>query len=121
LQGQWNFDPSKGYQFKTELSYKKGKQVIEIDSPSFLGGMEIDLAQWLIVYMQKQATQTPSYLRIASCYKSSKDRKDHVIEKFWYIEQDFLLCECNPSHRIFSYVIRSTVFFTSAAGIVKLG
>ena len=38
LQGQWNFDPSKGYQFKTELSYEKGKQVIEIDSPSFLGG-----------------------------------------------------------------------------------
>jgi len=38
LQGEWNFDPSKGYQFKTELSYEKGKQVIEIDSPSFLGG-----------------------------------------------------------------------------------
>src|SRR5919197_2367207 len=38
LQGQWNFDPSKGYQFKTDLSYEKGKQVIEIDSPSFLGG-----------------------------------------------------------------------------------
>ncbi len=38
LQGQWNFDPSKGYQFKTEISYEKGKQVIEIDSPSFLGG-----------------------------------------------------------------------------------
>ncbi len=34
---EWNF-PSKGYQFKTELSYEKGKQVIEIDSPSFLGG-----------------------------------------------------------------------------------
>jgi uncharacterized OsmC-like protein len=33
---EWNF-PSKGYQFKTELSYEKGKQVIEIDSP-FLGG-----------------------------------------------------------------------------------
>ena len=38
LQGEWNLDPSKGYQFKTELSYEKGKQVIEIDSPSFLGG-----------------------------------------------------------------------------------
>src|SRR5215831_16169706 len=38
LQGEWNFDPSKDYQFKTELSYEKGKQVIEIDSPSFLGG-----------------------------------------------------------------------------------
>ncbi|MFY9301338.1 MAG: OsmC family protein [Candidatus Nitrosotenuis sp.] len=38
LQGQWNFDPSKGYQFKTELAYEKGKQVVEIDSPSFLGG-----------------------------------------------------------------------------------
>jgi len=38
LQGEWNFDPSKGYQFKTELSFEKGKQAIEIDSPSFLGG-----------------------------------------------------------------------------------
>ena len=38
LQGDWNFDPSKVYPFKTELSYDKGKQVIEIDSPSFLGG-----------------------------------------------------------------------------------
>jgi uncharacterized OsmC-like protein len=38
LQGEWNLDQSKGYQFKTELSYEKGKQVIEIDSPSFLGG-----------------------------------------------------------------------------------
>jgi hypothetical protein len=38
LQGEWNLDPSKGYQFKTELVYEKGKQVIEIDSPSFLGG-----------------------------------------------------------------------------------
>ncbi len=38
LQGQWNFDSSKGYQFKTEIAYEKGKQVIEIDSPSFLGG-----------------------------------------------------------------------------------
>jgi len=38
LQGEWNVDPSKGYQFRTELSYEKGKEVIEIDSPSFLGG-----------------------------------------------------------------------------------
>src|SRR3989344_4219046 len=38
LQGEWILDTSKGYQFKTELSYEKGKQVIEVDSPSFLGG-----------------------------------------------------------------------------------
>jgi len=38
LQGEWNLDPSKGYQFRTELSYEKGKEVIEVDSPSFLGG-----------------------------------------------------------------------------------
>jgi len=38
LQGTWNFDPNSGYQFKTELNYEKGKEVIEIDSPSFLGG-----------------------------------------------------------------------------------
>ena len=38
LQGEWNLDPSKGYQFKTELVYEKGKKIIEIDSPSFLGG-----------------------------------------------------------------------------------
>jgi len=38
LQGEWNFDSSKGYQFRTELSFEKGKQIIEIDSPSFLGG-----------------------------------------------------------------------------------
>lgn len=38
LYGEWNLDFSKGYQFRTELSYEKGKQVIEIDSPSFLGG-----------------------------------------------------------------------------------
>ena len=38
LQGEWNLDPSKDYQFKTELVYEKGKQIIEIDSPSFLGG-----------------------------------------------------------------------------------
>jgi len=38
LRGEWNLDPSKGYQFRTELSYEKGKEVLEIDSPSFLGG-----------------------------------------------------------------------------------
>jgi len=39
LEGEWNlFDLDKGYQFRTELSYEKGKEVIEIDSPSFLGG-----------------------------------------------------------------------------------
>ena len=38
LQGEWNFEPEKGYQFRTELAYEKGKEVIEIDSPSFLGG-----------------------------------------------------------------------------------
>jgi len=37
LQSEWNLDPSKGYQFRTELSYEKGKEAIEIDSPSFLG------------------------------------------------------------------------------------
>lgn len=38
MHGEWVLDSSKGYQFKTELSYEKGKQTIEIDSPSFLGG-----------------------------------------------------------------------------------
>ena len=38
LQGEWILDSTKGYQFRTELSYEKGKQVIEIDSPPFLGG-----------------------------------------------------------------------------------
>jgi uncharacterized OsmC-like protein len=38
LHGEWNLDPTKGYQFITELTYEKGKQVVEIDSPSFLGG-----------------------------------------------------------------------------------
>ncbi len=38
LHGEWNLDPSKGFQFMTEMSYEKGKQLIEIDSPSFLGG-----------------------------------------------------------------------------------
>lgn len=38
LHGEWNLDSSKGYQFRTELAYEGGKQTIEIDSPSFLGG-----------------------------------------------------------------------------------
>lgn len=38
LHGEWFLDSSKGYQFRTEMSYEKGKQVIEIDSPSFVGG-----------------------------------------------------------------------------------
>jgi len=38
LQGEWIFEPNKGYQFRTELSFEKGKDVIEVDSPSFLGG-----------------------------------------------------------------------------------
>src|SRR6266545_5628262 len=38
LQGEWNLNPSSCYQFRTELSFEKGKQAIEIDSPSFLGG-----------------------------------------------------------------------------------
>jgi len=38
LYGEWNLDLSKGYQFRTELTYEKGKQILEIDSPSFLGG-----------------------------------------------------------------------------------
>jgi uncharacterized OsmC-like protein len=38
LYGEWNLDPTEGYQFRTELTFEKGKQVVEIDSPSFLGG-----------------------------------------------------------------------------------
>jgi hypothetical protein len=38
LYGEWNLDSSKAYQFRTKLTYEKGKQVVEIDSPSFLGG-----------------------------------------------------------------------------------
>lgn len=38
LEGEWTLDPSSGFQFKTELGFEKGKQVIEVDSPSFLGG-----------------------------------------------------------------------------------
>lgn len=38
LEAEWNLSPDDPYQFKTELVYEKGKQIIEIDSPSFLGG-----------------------------------------------------------------------------------
>ncbi len=38
LQGEWILDPTLGYQFRTEMIYEKGKQVLEIDSPSFMGG-----------------------------------------------------------------------------------
>ena len=38
LYGEWNLDPTKGYQLRTELAYEKGKQVLEIYSRSFLGG-----------------------------------------------------------------------------------
>lgn len=38
LEAEWNLDSGKPYQFKTDLTYEKGKQIIEIDSPSFLGG-----------------------------------------------------------------------------------
>lgn len=38
LSGEWILDANQGFQFKTELGYEKGKQVIEVDSPSFLGG-----------------------------------------------------------------------------------
>lgn len=38
LEGEWNFDTTKEYQFRTVLPYENGKEVIEIDSPSFLGG-----------------------------------------------------------------------------------
>jgi uncharacterized OsmC-like protein len=38
LEGEWILDSNAGYQFKTELSYENGKQIIQIDSPTFLGG-----------------------------------------------------------------------------------
>lgn len=38
LQGEWILDPRAGYQFRTEMSYENGRQVIEVDSPSYLGG-----------------------------------------------------------------------------------
>ncbi len=36
LEGEWHLD--KEYQFTANVAYEKGKEVIEIDSPSFLGG-----------------------------------------------------------------------------------
>jgi uncharacterized OsmC-like protein len=38
LQGQWMLNGESSFQFKTELAFEKGTQVLEIDSPSFLGG-----------------------------------------------------------------------------------
>lgn len=38
LQGEWILDSNIGYQFVTKLAFEKGNEVIEIDSPSFLGG-----------------------------------------------------------------------------------
>ena len=35
LQGEWILNTASGYQFETQLSFEKGKQIIEIDSPSF--------------------------------------------------------------------------------------
>jgi hypothetical protein len=32
LKGEWNPDQNKGYEFRTELPYKKGKEVIEVGS-----------------------------------------------------------------------------------------
>lgn len=38
LVGEWILNAGSGYQFRTELSFEKGKQIIEIDSPTYLGG-----------------------------------------------------------------------------------
>lgn len=38
LQGEWILDKNKGFQFRTEMPFENGKQTLEIDSPSFLGG-----------------------------------------------------------------------------------
>lgn len=38
LHGEWILDSDRGYQFRTEFTFEKGKEDIEIDSPSFLGG-----------------------------------------------------------------------------------
>ncbi len=38
LQAKWNTDPAKKYQLEAELSFEGGKQIVEIDSPSYLGG-----------------------------------------------------------------------------------
>ncbi|MBT6468947.1 MAG: OsmC family peroxiredoxin, partial [Thaumarchaeota archaeon] len=29
MQGEWNLDPNSEFQFKTELAFEKGKQVVE--------------------------------------------------------------------------------------------
>ncbi len=38
IDGEWILDAGKGYQFRAEMAYEKGRQVIEIDSPTWLGG-----------------------------------------------------------------------------------
>ncbi len=38
LSGEWILEPSAGYQFRTEVAFEKGRKVIEVDSPSYLGG-----------------------------------------------------------------------------------
>lgn len=38
LHGAWNLDSASEFQFSTELPFENGKQRIEVDSPSFLGG-----------------------------------------------------------------------------------
>lgn len=38
LQGEWILNSNQGYQFRTELGFENGKETIEIDSPTFLGG-----------------------------------------------------------------------------------
>lgn len=38
LSGEWVLDSSKDFQFITVLEYENGKQILEIDSPSWLGG-----------------------------------------------------------------------------------
>jgi hypothetical protein len=48
LQGEWILDSSKGYQFRTEMSYEKGKQVIEIDSPHLWAATGTGLDPWYI-------------------------------------------------------------------------
>src|SRR5579875_1519756 len=38
IDGEWVLDNNKGIQFISEVSFEKGKQIIKIDSPSWLGG-----------------------------------------------------------------------------------
>jgi hypothetical protein len=68
LQGEWNLGPTTVYQFKTELSFGKGKQIIEIDSPSFLGGIGNTLGP-----MAYCVASTASYLFESFETDSSKD------------------------------------------------